>query len=393
VTLLGPEARFDGLLHGRPFNERLSVSTTGIGDPFGGPPQARERVPRPTARDERRRISERLAEAAAAVEDGRVRGMPSESPWQRSNAVWHRAGIDWTRVEPEARRNRPATVPPPRTPASATGENATEPEPWVPARQRRLPAVPARPLIIAVVAVLVIGGGAYLVFGRGGGGETPAKSTEPAAVAAGRLFALDSGAAGRAHSLDGIAASGGTVVAIGSEQGGVYPRGQFLTSADGGRTWSLARVRAADGGDPPQGEFPQFVAGGANAWAALGSTPAGVVPWTSHDGRTWTRQPVTGAFGPADKINELVRTASGFVAAGTATVRGSTQAILWTSADGGTWTRLGVAGASGAVAVSEVAARGATVVARGRVRTTKTVTVTRKKKKRKVQRTVESEAF
>jgi hypothetical protein len=275
-------------------------------------------------------------------------------------------------------------------------------EPWVPPkRRRRLPAVdglPVLPIAIAVVAVLIVGAGAYLLFG--GGGSEAKKPVGTPAVAAGRLFALDPAAAtgGRSHTLDTVVSAGSTAVAIGSEQGGVYSRGQFLTSGDGGRSWRLATVRAADGGDPPQGEYPQLLAGGTGEWAALGNTHDGTVEWTSRDARTWTRRPQSGAFGPGDTVRQLVRTTSGFVAAGTATVNAVTQAVIWTSADGGTWTRLGgdpfkpPAGGT-TVGLSQVAAHGDVVVARGRVRTTKTVIKRVKRKRRKVRQTAENETF
>jgi hypothetical protein len=405
------------------------VSTTGNGaspdDFFGGGTapgprdQARQSAP-PSAQGERRRIAERLAEAAATAETGRGRGMPSASPWQRSNAVWHRAGIDWSRADPTPRAARPAaSVPAPRAapqypapvttaparpqgPAEPSGDATPGDEPWVPPkRRRRLPALdglPVLPIAITVVAVLIVGAGAYVLFG-GKSGEAKKPAGTPA-VAAGRLFALDPAAAtgGRSHTLDTVVSAGSTAVAIGSEQGGVYSRGQFLTSGDGGHSWRLAAVRAADGGDPPQGEYPQLLAGGTGAWAALGNTHDGTVEWTSRDARTWTRRPQSGAFGPGDTVRQLVRTTSGFVAAGTATVNAATQAVIWTSADGGSWTRLGgdpfkpPAGGT-TVGLSQVAAHGDIVVARGRVRTTKTVVKRVKRKRRKVRQTTENEAF
>jgi hypothetical protein len=410
------------------------VTTTGSGappgEPFGGsavrPTQNHPRpgVPRRSGRDERRRISERLAEAADAAPDGRrVPGVPNSSPWQRSNAVWHRAGIDWSREEPEPRPSTTAGVPvatgaaaypnaastaqrptaavaPATAPAPPTtvSESAADAEPWTPpTRARRRPSVPLRPVAIAAAVVVVLGGGAYAAFGTGG--DKPKKPAAPVPVAADRLFAPDPAAktSGRSHALTAVAAAGSAVVAIGSEQGGVYSRGQFLTSADDGRTWRAARVRAADGGDPPPGEYPQLVAGNTGGWAALGVTSSGVVSWTSRDARSWTRTAVVGAFSPGDKINRLVRTGSGFVAAGTAAVKNGTQAVVWTSRDGRSWTRVGpeqlTPQGGTPLRVSSVAAYGDTVVAEGALRATVTVTKTVKKKKKKVTQTVDREAF
>jgi hypothetical protein len=296
------------------------------------------------------------------------------------------------------------TPPRPAEPAPPGERASGDAEPWVPTRRRRiaLPAMdrlPLLPLAIGVVALLVIGGGAYLLFGGGGDDDKKQPAGSPA-VAADRLFTLDPAGTtgGRTHTLDDVVAAGATAVAIGSEQGGVYSRGQFLSSTDGGRTWRVATVRTADGGDPPQGEYPGLLAGAPGAWAALGNTREGTVGWTSRDARTWTRRPPSGAFGPGVTVTQLVRTASGFVATGTATAGGAAQVVVWTSADGGTWTRL--AGqpfrppAGGSVTgLTGIGAHGGAVVAHGRVRTTKTTTKRVGRKRRKVRRTVESEAF
>ncbi|GAA0327922.1 hypothetical protein NE235_31685 [Actinoallomurus spadix] len=421
------------------------MTTTGSGappgEPFGGsavrPAQNHPRpgAPRRSGRDERRRISERLAEAADAASDGRrVRGVPNSSPWQRSNAVWHRAGIDWSRAEPERRPSAPPSVPvaasaaaypnaaaaaptvpaaaastpvpstpvpappvpvpaPPPVPQTGTADG----EPWAPPeRARSLPPVPLRPVAIAAAAVIVLGGGAYAVFGMGGDG--PKRPAAPVAVAADRLFAPDPAAkgSGRSHALTAVAAAGGAVVAIGSEQGGVYSRAQFLTSADGGRTWRVARVRGADGGDPPPGEYPQFIAGNTGGWAALGVTSQGVVSWTSRDARTWTHAAVVGAFAPGDRVDRLVRTGSGFVAVGTSTTKDGARGVIWTSRDGRSWTRVGpeqLTPQKGGtpIRVSSAAAYGDTVVAEGALRTTVTVTKKVRKKKKKVTSTVDRE--
>lgn len=391
------------------------------GEPFGGgtglpaqhPPRP-DAGRRPSGREERRRIGELLAEAVGTVQVGRVPDMPNASPWQRSNAVWHRAGIDWSRTGAAPRTSPPAGVPAPSGVSAyeaapggadpgAPGSNGTDlgggraaagAEAWSSTRHgMRLPAVPIRPVAIATAAVVALGAGGYALFGTGGG--TPHRPAAAGAIAADRLFATDPAAktSGRTHPLTSVAASGGTVVVAGSEQGGQYARAQFLTSADGGRTWRVARIRAA-GGDPPPGEYPQHVAGGGGAWAALGGTPGGAVSWTGHDTRTWTRQAAGGAFGPGDSVIGLARTGSGFAAVGTAAAAGGTQAIVWVSGDGRAWTRLGPdrlgSGPAGtAVRMTGVAAHGDTVVARGVARTTATV----KTKKKKVQRTVEHEAF
>ncbi len=402
------------------------MSTTGneasSGQPFGDAADRSAQEPtggdlerRSNGKDERRRMSERLAEAAGAGETGRVPGMPNTSPWQRSNAVWHRAGIDWERAEPERPGARQAAGAPQEAAVypAARPELARQPapddsdgaEPWGPSKRgRRMPTIPIRTVAIAAVAVVVVGGGAYALFSGGDGDDgTPKKPVAQGAAGADQLFAADPAAKtdGRAHTLAAVAASDRTVVMAGSEQGGVYSRGQFLVSGDSGRTWSVAQVRGADGGDPPQGEYPRLLAGGRGAWAALGGialgrTPVTSVPWTSHDGRTWTRQAPSSAFVPGDRVDALARTRAGFVAVGTATVKNAAQAVVWTSGDGAVWTRLGadqlkpppggtVSGLSG------VAANGDAVLAHGTL-TTKTVTKKHGSKK-KTTRTKTSEGF
>lgn len=360
----------------------------------------REPAGRSSARDARRRVSERLSEAADSIGDGtntgRVPGVPRTSPWQRSNAVWHSAGIDWSRP---GRERPPATRTYPVVPASEQG-GAEEPapgedEPWGPERTvRRLPDIPLRFVAAVAVAAVVLGGGAYLLFSGGHGTPAGPAASAPAAVAADGLFAADPAAtSGRIHTLDGVAAADRTVVAIGSEQGGVYSRARFLVSADGGHGWRVARV-TAPAGDPPPGEYPRLVAGGDGAWTALGGVPdGGVVAWTSRDALAWTRQTASG-FVAGDQVAGLARTASGFVAVGSARSGKGSHAVMWTSRDGRGWTRnegesLAPPDGGTVTGLRGVAAFGDTVVMHGTLRTTAVV----RNNKKKVQRTTEAEAF
>lgn len=342
---------------------------------------------------------------------GRVQGMPTASPWQRSNGVWHQSGTDWTRVEAEPVESNPDEGEPrtaislttptstPSAPAPAPsppgphgpGPHGTDPHgpapygtdpdvtrpdgagSWQPPRAPKrldLGSLPWRFVGVGVVtAVLIVAGVYLLVGGKAKPKHTPAP---PAAIAADRIFAADPSAkvSGRTQTISAVTAVGSTVVAAGAETGGVYSRGQFFVSADGGRSWQLGRQRAANGANPPPGEYPQFVAGAPQSWAALGGTPAGVAAWTSRDGRTWTREPDSAAFQQPDTPTALTRTASGFVAVGSTTVNGGSQAVLWVSPDGRTWQRLGAAALNppaGAVVtqISDVAADGNTVVLHG----------------------------
>ncbi|GAA2093911.1 hypothetical protein GCM10009780_39530 [Actinomadura alba] len=327
------------------------------------------------------------------------------SPWQRSHSVWHRSGVDWSRKGADASpggasgENGAAPSGAPRTaraaeestrgPEKKTSPRSTSPRPSAP-RAGRTGRV-RRAGIVVVALVLVGGAGAYAVRNGEDG-----KVAAPGAVDADRLFTFDPAAKtdGRDQTLTDVVASGETVVALGSDE----VRGQFLTSVDGGRTWRVADVRADDGGEPPPGEFPRLVAGGAGAWVAFGGPAAaeaggaaaagrtvGAI-WTSRDGRSWIRRPGAPAFGATDDVRAVVRTASGFVAVGRATGEGA----VWLSPDGRTWQRVPTVQAklTGALRFDRLAAVGDTLVTQGFRDRTVVRTVTQGTKKRRVTTTV-----
>ncbi|GLW62426.1 hypothetical protein Arub01_06700 [Actinomadura rubrobrunea] len=253
---------------------------------------------------------------------------------------------------------------------------------------------------VGVAVVVAVAAGVHAV-GSGDGGAGPAA---PAAVAAERLFGADpAGTDGLVQELSAVAASGGTVVAVGGEQpvddGAGRERAQFLVSGDAGLSWRLARVKAANGDEPAPGDRPRLVAGGSGRWVALGeaAAPSGTAPgtavWTSRDGGVWTREAASAsaAFRPGDRISALARTPSGFVAAGahspTGRFRGDQRAVLWTSADGRSWRRLDRPGGGEITELDRVAALGnGGLVAHGRFDRKAAKTVKGKGKRR--QRTV-----
>ncbi|MBG6087522.1 hypothetical protein [Actinomadura viridis] len=261
-------------------------------------------------------------------------------------------------------------------------------------------------MAIAVGAVVVIGAGAYALTGEDEAAGP--RSEVAAATPAEHRFAADPAARadGLVQALTTVAAFGSTVVAAGTETAGDGSpggeRAQFLVSADAGRNWRLAGVRAPDGAAPAPGARPRLLAGGDGAWAAIGQTarPGEVALWTSVDARTWTRETAAGApFGPNDRVNALVRTAGGFVAAGVTSpggkFAGDVRAVVWTSAEGRAWRRadLGVPGVTG---LDALAASGNTVLAHGTAARSVTKTVKRKGKKkgtRKVTSTVRGDGL
>ncbi|HXA61105.1 MAG TPA: sialidase family protein [Streptosporangiaceae bacterium] len=238
------------------------------------------------------------------------------SPWQRSQAVWDQAGVEWV--------------------------------PDLPAAARRW-SVPK--IAIPVAVLLLAAAGAYAARG-------PALHRHAAptgAALAGGIFTADLAPA----VLSGAAADGNTAVTIGTDQN----RARFLSSVDGGRTWHVAPERASDGGEPAPGAVPARIAAGRGGWLALG----GSAVWTSKDGRVWTRQPDATVFGPNDQVAALGRTASGFVAVGS---------TVWvTGLDGRSWQRLTLDGAT----LDRAATLGDIVVAHGTQRRTVTKNVTKRK--------------
>ncbi len=233
-----------------------------------------------------------------------------------------------------------------------------------------------------VVAALVVAG--FLLFGGNGGAPAGAAAVRqyPPARLAGADFGTDPGqqARGIFQSVSALAASGGTVVAVGSLTGQWLPRAQFLVSADGGHSWQLAPVRAPGGAVPSPADLPLLVAGGTalpggrGGWLAVGHGAA----WTSQDGKAWTLAPGKGIapMRAADRVLALARTSRGYLAVGEnvpASGPARSSPVAWTSANGLTWQRIPAAGlhlaASGGrvLQLGRVAARGRHVIVEGEI--------------------------
>src|SRR5690606_25440850 len=149
------------------------------------------------------------------------------------------------------------------------------------------------------------------------------------------------------------------------------------------------------GAEPPPGEIPHRLAGGAGRWVAIGG-PVGQQPgeatqtvvWTSADGLTWTRR--GGLFTPGDQVLGVARAAAGFVVVGTTGTGKATRGVLWTSADGASWQRVDRPALGGQVhRLDGVAAFGGITVVRGTIRAEVTKTERRGGRKRRTTRTVE----
>ncbi|HEY2579172.1 MAG TPA: hypothetical protein VGI74_22930 [Streptosporangiaceae bacterium] len=353
-----------------------------------------------------------------------ARGLSAPSVWQDAQKAWRESGIEWQRPvgdwEPaEAEWDRVRATPTGKQ-RGAPGQTLTQ-SPGAPGAKMtgRLPArtlgglssaaLPGssrasgpltkpgagRPaglggrsgggafrlgrgvwltaLIVIVVAALVVAG--LFVFGplrtkpHAKAGVLPF----PPAAAAGADFATSSTQLSRGifQSVSGVAAVGGTVVAVGYETGQWIPRAQFLVSTDGGHTWRLAPVGTSDGAAPPPTARPQLIAGGPGGWLALGTSTT----WTSRNGTAWTLSS-GGGIGPlkaGDHVLALARTSSDFVAVG----HNGHSPVVWTSSNGQIWQRLGAAdlhlAGSGQTVLDlrGVAAHGSNVIMDGAVTTTR----------------------
>ncbi len=152
------------------------------------------------------------------------------------------------------------------------------------------------------------------------------------------------------QNIQRIVAWGDTIVTTGSQTSDGITRQQFFVSVNGGKTWRLAPVRTASGGQPPLGLTASRIAAGPHGWLAAGSGSV----WTSPNGQTWTLRAAHGIAQPGDQLLVANGTSAGFIAAGGGA---GSQALIWTSADGVTWQRktasqLGLVTASGSTPAS-----------------------------------------
>lgn len=219
-------------------------------------------------------------------------------------------------------------------------------------------------VVIPIVAMMVFGVAVAVIAGANSSHDGPAPPPAalgfPPATLAGNAFSAAATGRGISQTLGHVASDGAEIVAVGSQQGARIARAQFFVSTNDGRTWSMGRVRAPDGGTPPPGYAARFVAGGHGAWVALG--PSSI--WTSPDGRTWTLSSTAGlALRPGDQINAVKRTATGFIAVGSA----GSGPLVFLSANGTAWQRLQPRLAGGALNLRSVAVAGRQILVEGDV--------------------------
>ncbi len=133
----------------------------------------------------------------------------------------------------------------------------------------------------------------------------------------------------------GIAASGGTIVAVGSNGDPVRgPAGAWSWTASGG--WQRARIEPNDGG------LMRAVVATSTGFVAVGQNRAddGARSWTSTDGTTWTAAPDQPAFHyytmPV-RMQAVALAPGGLVAGGWRSDEAKGSGVTWTSTDGVTW--------------------------------------------------------
>ncbi len=202
---------------------------------------------------------------------------------------------------------------------------------------------------VVPVAALVLAGATALAL-TVTGHATPSRLASAASARPVVTLPAYPGQQGRSvvQTIERIVSYRSTIVATGSQTSDGVVRQQFIVSHDGGKSWRLAPMHAADGGPAPLGYPAVRLAGGSGGWLAVGPQAT----WTSTDGLSWTlaaRHGIT-PWQPGDDMLVLNSTAQGYIATGTAAAgHGQTQAVIWTSRDGLTWQRetaaqLGLAG-------------------------------------------------
>ena len=167
-------------------------------------------------------------------------------------------------------------------------------------RPRRLVVGVVVPLVLAIAA----GGTAAFLMRAHANGANAATNTA-------RRMSKDSvsGSLVSAPAFSKVAASGDTVVAVGSQDSAIP---SFSVSTDGGRTWTPAFMGSQAG--PVTGHPATTVAGGPGGWVGLG--PHAV--WVSADGVKWVPVSARGLAGPVETITGLAKDSWGYLATGTA---------------------------------------------------------------------------
>ncbi len=146
--------------------------------------------------------------------------------------------------------------------------------------------------------------------------------------------------------VNGIAAGGSGLVAVGSANG--FPAA--WTSADGGSTWARAAGLRPAVFDRPGNQQLTSVTYGASGWLAVGGVTGGTaqhpVVVSSANGSTWVAADAEGAFrGPGLFTEQAAAGPGGYVIVGYQVISGRPIAASWWSAGLTGWRRAGDAAA------------------------------------------------
>jgi len=183
-----------------------------------------------------------------------------------------------------------------------------------------------RRLVVGVVVPLALAaavGGTAAFLMRAHSSSANAVATTASGVSRNSV----SGSLVTAPAFSKVAASGDTVVAVGSQDSAIP---SFSVSTDGGRTWTPAFMGSQAG--PVTGHPATTVAGGPGGWVALG--PQAI--WLSPDGMSWTLVSARGLAAPGEAITGLAKDSWGYLATGIAQ---SGTGLVWTSPTGLNWHR------------------------------------------------------
>lgn len=173
--------------------------------------------------------------------------------------------------------------------------------------------------------------------------------------------------------LAAVAASNGTVVAVGHDASANTTRPLFVVGADG--TWARGRLDAPSVAATLGEEWPTTVAAGSDGFVAAGSgadqRPA---LWTSSDGAEWSRLEADAeVFRSTDWVQAIRHEGGMFYLLGGSsepTDSASNRPILWTSDNGSVWERLdlserGLSVSEGYVYIDDLVVLGGEVVVAG----------------------------
>ena len=152
---------------------------------------------------------------------------------------------------------------------------------------------------------------------------------EPATGWSWKTAGLPDGA-GRPTAVDGLAADGDRVVAVGATSpDGTHEQAGFWISDDGGAHWRAASV-------PDTGAEAWAVVHTSTGFVAVGGGADGAYAWTSADGASWQPTPVA----DGGVLYDVVATPAGALAVGSARGTNGRHAAVYRRGPDGTWTDL-----------------------------------------------------